>query len=144
MSDCCNVSKHTAPCPYCSEQGHSVKQLTLEHQLVYPVNRTLPDAEFFFCRNHDCEAVYFSNTGLVYTQGQMREDIGLKSDADNRLLCYCFGLRYSDILSEQAMGENHARAYIEQQTREGHCACVERNPAGRCCLKDFPNERNSA
>ncbi|MDH5191065.1 MAG: hypothetical protein OEW89_07425 [Gammaproteobacteria bacterium] len=58
------------------------------------------------------------------------------------ILCYCYDISYGKVLGEiEELGYSTSRTYVEQQTKSGDCACKTKNPSGKCCLKDFPDDR---
>jgi hypothetical protein len=58
--------------------------------------------------------------------------------AAGRTLCYCFDIRFSDL--SDAAAAKQCREFVINQTRNKVCACEQRNPSGRCCLRDFPHQ----
>ncbi|HEY6094307.1 MAG TPA: hypothetical protein VIU93_05065 [Gallionellaceae bacterium] len=90
-------------------------------------------ANYYFCADPACDIVYFGDDGSIIRKAQLRTVVGVKETADSAPLCYCFGVSRADAMSNPAI-----REYVVQQTRLGLCTCDTSNPAGRCCLKDFP------
>ncbi|MCW8884251.1 MAG: hypothetical protein OQK12_03215 [Motiliproteus sp.] len=147
MGNCCLSSsekvqieaKKAAQCPCCGTSAKPVGWGTLIHQVVAPLNQQLPPDEFFFCASTDCNTVYFSNGGVVIERPQVRGDVGQKSTNANRVICYCFDIRYAKVLEEIAQtGTSASKAFVVEQTKLQNCACDVRNPSGKCCLKEFP------
>jgi len=99
------------------------------HQLQQPW-RWQADGDYFFCNTQGCAVVYFSTTQQI-KQSALRQKVGVKSDADDGLLCYCFHVSRADACDERV------RSFVVAQTGAGQCACHVRNPSGRCCLKDW-------
>lgn len=112
---------------------------TLLHQLHTPFNQQFGDDAFYFCASVDCDVVYFNLQGKTYEQAQLRQPVGQKSTAADRMLCYCFDIRADQVADEMtAQGHSPSKDFVTRMTKEQRCACDLRNPAGRCCLKDFP------
>ncbi len=89
--------------------------------------------EAWFCDNPECEAVYFLADQRIFTQADVRTPVGIKSNAGNALLCYCFGI------DRQTLADSpEVRDFVIRQTRDKQCDCEICNPSGRCCLKHFP------
>jgi hypothetical protein len=81
--------------------------------------------------------VYFGADDSVILQPQLRTTVGMKSSSELSLLCYCFGVSRADVASGNAI-----RDFVVAQTKLGLCSCETSNPSGRCCLKDFPRNRD--
>lgn len=61
--------------------------------------------------------------------------------SNEEILCYCYNITYGKVLGEiEALGYSTSRAYVKEQTQAGDCACKTKNPSGKCCLKDFPDD----
>lgn len=138
MSQCCQISQ---PGPRearqrCPENGLSyppVSRQTILQHLAHPWRESLPEQTYYFCEDPDCTVVYFGADGSTLTEKDLRTSVGIKSQSPDAPVCYCFGVSRAD-----ALDDPDARAFVIEQTRLGMCACETRNPAGRCCLKDFP------
>ena len=76
--------------------------------------------------------VYFGDDDSVILKPQLRINVGVKEQAGNGLLCYCFGVSKADFKSNPAIKD-----FVMAKTRDGACSCETSNPSGRCCLKDF-------
>ncbi|MDH5544552.1 MAG: hypothetical protein OEZ43_03100 [Gammaproteobacteria bacterium] len=140
MSDCCSSERDTkkAACPGCGQQGARVKDVTLRHQLVYPLSRDIDEQHvYFFCATESCNVVYYEADGKQYHQNQVRTPVGQKSHSPDALVCYCFGISRAQIQKDRDDGVSNARDFVQLQTKAKLCACVERNPSGKCCLSDF-------
>lgn len=139
--DCCS-STATPPgkvsCPACGQPGEAVSTTTLLHQLTTPWQQPPGDEACYFCNHPDCTVVYFSSNGTRFGREALRQPPGQKSSSVERTLCYCFDIRFSD-LTDPATARQ-CRDFVIQQTRNKVCACEQRNPSGRCCLRDFPKE----
>ena len=73
---------------------------------------------------------YFDSDGMCFHQDALRQQ--------ERLLCYCFDIRYSDL--DDATSAKTCRDFVIDKTRDKQCVCEQRNPSGRCCLRDFPKQ----
>lgn len=89
---------------------------------------------WYFCDDPHCDAVYLSVSGVVYTSDRLRTRIGVKDDAADAPVCYCF-----DIDRAAALADPGLRNFVVEKTRLQECDCELLNPSGRCCLKDFPH-----
>jgi len=87
----------------------------------------------FFCRDPDCEVVYFGEDNSVILKTELRTEVGIKDKSEQAMICYCFGVTHA-----AASRSPHIKAFVIEQTRNQLCACEIRNPSGKCCLKDFP------
>lgn len=135
---CCNTDStpRHLPCPGCGAPGAAVSPTTLQHQLRQPWRQSPGDQNFFFCEQSGCDVVYFSADGAAYHASALRQPVGQKSTQHDRTLCYCFDIRHSDLADAETTRK--CRDYVINETREQRCACEQRNPSGRCCLRDFP------
>lgn len=139
MSDCCDNDAcpdypKKAVCPANGRTYQRVERKTLLHHLRKPWQIELPQQGYYFCDSPDCEVVYFGQDRQTFTRADLRTAIGQKSRHPDRTLCYCFDVTQHDL----AQRLDTARGFVIEQTRDGTCDCEIRNPAGRCCLKDFP------
>ena len=142
MSDCCTKtptpSSRKRTCSECGRDAVHAKWITLKHQLKYPNNMHVDEAnDYFFCANPGCETVYFDSNGQSIFQDDLRVTVGQKSQDPQRLVCYCFGITRADIEAETVQGKTLAKEFVEHQTKTKQCACQLRNPSGKCCLSDF-------
>lgn len=147
MDSCCSSSsveakaeiKQAALCPSCGTPAKPVGLVTLMHQVVAPLNQQLGSEKFYFCSSPACDSVYFSDAGTVIEACQVRAEIGQKSIAPGRVICYCFDISHARAMEElEQTGTSASKAFVVEQTRLKNCACDIRNPSGRCCLKEFP------
>ncbi len=139
---CCsssNTPPHKAACPGCQQQGDTVSATTLLHQLARPWQQTIGDQQYYFCRHPECEVVYFDSDSASFNTDALRQPVGQKSGVTGRPLCYCFDIRYSDIADNGALKQ--CRDFVTEKTRSKQCSCETHNPSGRCCLRDFPKEK---
>lgn len=137
MADCCqNTGGKTSPkmavCPVNGQSYPRVESKTVLHHLRTPWQVELPQQAYYFCDSPDCEVVYFGEDARIFTQADLRTQVGQKSQQSDRTLCYCFGVTQRDTLND-----DRARQFVIAQTRDKTCHCETHNPSGRCCLKDF-------
>ena len=138
-SCCSSAAPRKAPCPSCGHESLAVETLTLLHQLKSPLNRQLPSGKFYFCASTDCDVVYFNQDGKQYHRADLRQEVGQKSTASGRLLCYCFDVHADRVHEElEQTGKSATKEFVVEMTKTKQCACDIRNPSGQCCLKDFP------
>jgi hypothetical protein len=137
--DCCtSTPARSAHCPACRQPGETVSTTTLLHQLATPWQQRLDEGAYYFCNQPGCAVVYFSDAGERFSSEALRQPAGQKSAAAGRTLCYCFDIRFSDL--SDAAAAKQCREFVINQTRNKVCACEQRNPSGRCCLRDFPHQ----
>ncbi len=140
--DCCTNTKKpptVANCPGCNGQGDAVGTTTLLHQLKRPWQQGLEEGDYYFCAEQECEVVYFSREGARFDDTALRTAVGQKSTEPERLICYCFDIRHSDLADEASAKQ--CRDFVISETRNKVCACEQRNPSGKCCLRDFPKQK---
>lgn len=89
-----------------------------------------------FCRELVCGVVYFAERGgAVLGRDALTVRVGLKEDAPDRPVCYCFGYSAADIEADvTATGTSSIPGIITERCRRGEDRCPETNPEGRCCL----------
>lgn len=139
MSDCCDGDSCSTkrptklPCPRSGQACNAVEVRTILHHLARPWKWEAGEQTYYFCDDPRCEVVYFGGDGETILQDSLRTPVGIKTQADDALICYCFG-----VTRAQACHDPAIKAYVVEQTKTKHCACDIRNPSGRCCLKDFP------
>jgi len=137
VSDCCSSSGAIPKkyrCPVCDRENSEVSVTTILHHIKTPWQWLLKDQGHYFCDNPECTVVYFAQDNTVFNTEALRTIVGIKSQAKDALICYCFGV------SIDACNQPEARGFVIKQTRLHNCACAIRNPSGRCCLKDFPEK----
>jgi hypothetical protein len=120
-------------CPSCFAAASPVSLQTIKHHVKKPWRWHDGEQDYYFCASQGCDTVYFTLQGTVILQNELRTLVGVKSTADDALICYCFDVSRADATNPEA------KAYVTAQTKTKQCACKTRNPSGRCCLKDFPN-----
>jgi len=77
--------------------------------------------------------VYFGRDNSRVTQSELRTEVGVKTQSEQSVICYCFGVTYGDVRIQPEIKD-----FVIDKTRKNSCACETRNPSGKCCLKDFP------
>ena len=138
MSNCCSASDtrkqgNKRVCPVSGKECLVVPFTTIIHHLSKPWTWEDAGESYYFCDDHDCKVVYFSESNKVITEDQLRMPVGQKDPSEVAMLCYCFGVTRGDYLKDKG-----TKAYVLDQTKKQACACEVRNPSGRCCLKGFP------
>ncbi|HEX8964219.1 MAG TPA: hypothetical protein VF801_14545 [Rhodocyclaceae bacterium] len=138
MSNCCpppeDDAKHPRKrCPVCRNQCGEVSARTIAHHVANAWDWAPTANRHFFCDAPGCEVVYFDEGGTIIPRSRLRTRVGVKEEAGDALLCYCFGV------DRDAFQRNPAvKQFVMAQTKAGLCSCDTSNPSGRCCLKDFP------
>ncbi len=120
----------SAPCPQCGQRAMPVAAITLLHHVRQPWNFPISEG-WRVCENPQCPWVYFKDERHIGID-TVRDLPARKNTATNAPVCFCFGIT-RDQATDPAI-----RRFVTERTREGRCDCKIRNPAGRCCLKDFP------
>jgi len=142
MSDCCSSSCCTAAspkkykCPVNGIECVEVSAKTIIHHIKNPWQWTEKKQGYYFCKDPDCDVVYFGEDGSVIPKSAVRTVIGIKDKSSDSLACYCFGVSKTEAISNPSIED-----YVTQNTRVGLCSCETSNPSGRCCLKDFPRDK---
>lgn len=108
------------------------------HQVRQPWRRNLTAQSYYFCDDPNCDVVYFGNDQQVILRSEIRQAVGQKSIAPDKPVCYCFDIRLRDLQTER--DQNALKAFVIEQTKTSACDCEIRNPAGKCCLRDFPKQ----
>ena len=139
MTDCCEPGAKAPPkyrCPANGKEYASVSIKTILHHLARPWQKDLGSKGYYFCSDQDCDVVYFGNDDTVISRTELRTRVGLKETTPDRVICYCFGV--SDSVAKDNRG---VIDFIKDKTRQALCSCETSNPSGRCCLKDFSNNK---
>jgi Zinc binding domain len=131
-------------CPHNGSIGKSVERQTVRALLTERALERLTSGDYRFCADPACDIVYFGADGMAFVTADLRVKVWQKLSADNgtggvdRPICYCFGESEGSIRHEiEARGRSAAVERVRHQIAEGRCACVVRNPSGRCCLGDL-------
>jgi len=139
MSDCCSTScssnevKKRHICPTNGFEYGQVPSLTIKHQIKSPWSLSLINQGYYFCTDPDCPVVYFGEDNSIIEKSDLRSEIGVKSNSEDALVCYCYGVTKS-----QANANPNIRNFVIEETKHHQCACEARNPSGKCCLAEFP------
>lgn len=142
MSDCCVLNKEVKQHPkrhVCPENGRhflEVPYSTVLQQIKNPWKLLPKEQVYYFCDDPNCDVVYFGIDDSKILKHQLRIKVGIKESSEDALVCYCFGVSKSE-----AKTNEQAKAFVVEQTQHSLCSCTTRNPSGRCCLKDFPNNK---
>lgn len=137
MTECCESSCNPPKkyrCPVNRKEYGSVGVKTIMHHIVEPWKNDLTSKAYYFCSDKDCDIVYFGEDDSLISKSDLRTTVGVKENAPDRMICYCFGVSY-------AAAENNGAVvnFVKDKTKQALCSCETSNPSGRCCLKDFPN-----
>jgi hypothetical protein len=141
MSECCEASVRAprqANCPITGTPSSRVRLQTVKAILRDTSLRRLLPATYYFCPEPNCDVVYFSQQGELYSKDDVRTTVWQKAPVGDRTLCYCFGENEQTVASEiEATGTSLALERVAEHVRSGRCACDIRNPRGVCCLGDL-------
>jgi hypothetical protein len=122
-------------CPQCRKPGRPVADATIRAMLDPELAREMLVSERRFCKNPDCDVVYYAARGAAVRKQDVRVRVGLKETEDPIPLCYCFGFDRSDVEREIAQtGGCTIPERIAAEISAGRCACEIKNPSGACCL----------
>ena len=137
MADCCSTSKgcHAGKrftCPVNGRQYVEVPLGTILYHIKKPWETPLKQQRYFYCDDPHCDVVYFGEDQTCIDKSMLRGTVGVKENDENAVICYCFGVTKTEARSA------HIKAFVVEQTKSANCSCEITNPAGRCCLKDFP------
>ncbi|MEO7659122.1 MAG: hypothetical protein ABIV48_05865 [Pyrinomonadaceae bacterium] len=142
--DCCSNGVVVASesilsaCQICGNAGRIVTKQTVVHQVKSEKLSSVGDAEYRFCESVDCDIVYFSPDGNLFTTEDVRESVTSKTKGDDRPLCYCFGFTEGYVRKEiSRTGVSNVPSQVSQFIKEKMCACEIRNPCGVCCLGEI-------
>lgn len=123
-------------CRSCGGASRPVTRKTVLLMLKPEMLDHANDAEYRFCSDPDCRAVYFTeNSNQIFTTADLRVRVGLKERDGEIPLCYCFGFDESDAREEiMSTGRTSIPERIAALIKQRMCACPARNPSGACCL----------
>lgn len=135
MTDnCCStLTNKKCKCPVNGHTYTEVPYATLLHHVKNAWQANLKQQKYFFCDDPECDVVYFGEDASLIYKNELRTQVGIKSQATDAIVCYCFGIDRVTALKHPS-----TRDFIIHQTRLKNCSCTTCNPSGRCCLKDFP------
>ena len=137
MTDgCSSVSRQKRhKCPVNGNEYKEVPSKTIMHHIKEPWIWEVKQQAYFFCEDPECDVVYFGQDNSVIKASALRTTVGLKKKLKDSLLCYCFGISFSDAENNPAI-----KQFVIEKTKNNICACESQNPSGKCCLKDFPKQ----
>lgn len=141
-------------CPRCGQHGKRVSHVTLRSLLrdeyaagILPTEYNCCDTNggckpldvdtgWRFCDSPICDVVYFSEADdREFSKSQLHVAVGVKEQAGERPLCYCFGHSVASIQEElRAKGRSDALNDIRAKMKDPGCHCETSNPSGTCCL----------
>ncbi|MDQ7028114.1 MAG: hypothetical protein Q9P01_17350 [Anaerolineae bacterium] len=139
-------------CPTCSTKGKKVDGATVKSMLSVSLCQ-YRDVPYYFCREADCDTVYFTADGTqVFGTQDVRERVFQKEpNAGDVFACYCFRHTPDSIRAE--IVETGVTTVVDEVNvgiNAGQCACDWRNPQDSCCLgnvmkvvKRIESEQNS-
>lgn len=123
-------------CPTCNTKGKKVDGATVKSMLSISL-REIMDIDYFFCREADCDTVYFSADAThTFVTKDLRERVFQKEpNVGDVFVCYCFRHTPDSIRTEFIeTGASTVIDEINTGIKAGQCACDLRNPQGSCCL----------
>lgn len=132
---CCGSTENNSyskklECPICGNRSSKVTQKTILHNVLKPWDIELIEQGYYFCETENCDVVYFGQDSNVIKKSRLRMNV--KENKATSILCYCFGVTYSEAMNQQVL------EFVIEKTKEKKCDCEIRNPSGKCCLKNFP------
>ena len=149
MSDCCAVPgsieasfvvdkenpNADSRCSTCGSEGRPVERQTVFHHVKHEQLDRVNGEAYRFCAEPNCPVVYYGDTRTCFTADDVRELVAIKTQGDQRPICYCFGFSEGDARKEiERTGTSTIPSTISRLIKAGLCACEVRNPAGVCCL----------
>lgn len=141
MTKCCGsktsscIPPNRARCPANGKEYGPVGVKTILHHLAMPWRNKLKNQFYYYCTDINCDVVYFGQDGSAISKSALRTSVGIKDKSPERTVCYCFGVSFT-----AAEGDEAAKEFVTEMTRQSLCSCETSNPSGRCCLKDFPKQ----
>jgi len=133
-SSMCKPSQATKhKCPVNKKLYSSISTRTVTHHVCKSWELKTDGKDYYFCDDPECDVVYFSDDDSIITKSQLRNQVGIKTNSSNSMLCYCYGITKADFAENPSIKD-----FVIQQTKAGLCSCETSNPSGRCCLKEFP------
>ena len=141
-TSCCSVSATPAKddasniCPVCASKDKKLKLITLK-SLLKPKSLATIDAQqqYYFCKDANCETVYFNNKGQIFTTDNIKVRVHQKDSALDVSVCYCFDWTPKNIAQAAKEGRLEQIApSISAHIKAGRCGCEVNNPQGSCCL----------
>ncbi|WP_143026648.1 putative iron-sulfur cluster-binding metallochaperone [Ferrimonas sediminum] len=139
MSGCCSSPRQETHYPkkhVCPKNGQAYGQVsatTIKHHIKAPWEWEAKDQGYYFCSDPACDVVYFGQDNSVIETSAVRTKVGVKEPSGDALICYCYG-----VTREEAENNPLVRGFVLEETKQKHCSCTTKNPAGSCCLASFP------
>jgi len=123
-------------CPQCGEPGRKVGKITVEAHTLEAHRPSPNDSDDWrFCRSSSCAVGYFVAGSEPILLDQMGTVPFPKSDAPERLVCFCFEHTVAAVAQDARSGpESTIKATITEACRSGLDDCARKNPEGVCCL----------
>ena len=81
------------------------------HQLQSPKNRQIPEGDYAFCANRDCNIGYFSASGHM-----PKSDLRAFQPGQQAMLCHCFDISEASY-SHALQGGTAIKAFVCEQTQ---------------------------
>lgn len=123
---CCstsNTSKEIKKCPLCHSESEKIGEKTILSLLKEENQDLLDNQKLYYCNNHDCDLVYFSEKQNFYKKD-------LKINIDDKV-CFCFNISKEEIERE---GKDKVLDKIKTNMKDIGCSCDIKNPSGKCCM----------
>jgi len=124
-------------CPECGAAGRKVSRRTVvSHVLPTHLQAVETTKGWLSCRTASCGVGYFASAKVP----PIRLDSMLttpfpKSDAPERLVCFCFGHTVAAVTEDaRSHPESTIKATIAEACRASQDDCERLNPEGHCCL----------
>ncbi len=134
-AECATPQREASICPACATKAKPVSTLTVK-SLVRDHTRVSAGDTYWFCRQPECDVVYFSGAQL-FRKADLKVRVGIKEHEDPIPLCYCFEYSRADIGRDiESLGKTEIPDRIKAEVQAGFCACEVKNPSGKCCLGD--------
>jgi hypothetical protein len=131
------VQSPAGACPECGSPGETVDRRTVLALVAESARQRLTSRRYRFCREPECDVVYFDEEGARFATQDLRVAVWQKRGFGDRQVCYCFGDSEASIRAElEVDGQSHAADRIRAHIAAGRCECDVRNPRGSCCLGD--------
>lgn len=138
-TNCCTTAKPSdtntsivMACPISGQKGKEIKLITLKSLLIPAHLAELdPTQTYYFCKDADCDVVYFSQT-QAFTKQHLKVKVHQKEIAKDVPVCYCFDWTPQSIAA--AADASTISSSINEHIKAGRCGCEVNNPQGSCCL----------
>lgn len=132
-------------CPCGGFSGRQVSLATVAALVRDDEAVPLEGGGWYFCKEPECDVVYFSDDGRLIDKASLKTRVGVKENEAPRPVCYCFGHTVESIREEiERTGRSSVVAEVAAKVKAGDCACETLNPEGICCLADLGRAVNEA